>query len=124
MRKDISSNKTLTDEEKAKKLEDLGNCWDWLSSSLALVIESSLKHEISEIRDLTEYRQYPLYSSAVAATPDIPGIDDDLYEEIALDSYLIDKAEKTYLLTVAGNSMVDIGIEDGSILIVERSRTS
>ncbi|MDP3900182.1 MAG: transcriptional repressor LexA [bacterium] len=70
------------------------------------------------------------------ATPDIfgvrmlgsiqAGLPTDTEEErgdaLSLDEYLINQREKTYLLEVNGDSMIDAGIQEGDLVIVEQGR--
>jgi DNA polymerase V len=62
----------------------------------------------------------PLYQSRVPAG--FPSPADD-YVETALDlsEYLSGKEEATFYVRVSGNSMIDAGIHDGDILVVDRS---
>ena len=39
---------------------------------------------------------------------------------MSLDEYLIENKEATYLLEVKGDSMIDAGIHEGDLVIVER----
>jgi len=41
---------------------------------------------------------------------------------ISLDEYLINKKDKTYLLEVNGDSMIEAGINEGDLVVVEQSR--
>ncbi|MBI5138386.1 MAG: repressor LexA [Candidatus Vogelbacteria bacterium] len=49
--------------------------------------------------------------------------EEELVDTMSLDEYLIPKKEASYLLTVKGDSMVDAGIQEGDLVIVERSVT-
>lgn len=44
-------------------------------------------------------------------------------EAISLDEYLIGKHEQTYLLEVNGDSMIEAGINEGDLVIVEQGAT-
>ena len=46
--------------------------------------------------------------------------DDELFETMNLEQYLVRKPEATYLLRVRGESMVDAGILPGDLVLVER----
>ena len=46
--------------------------------------------------------------------------DDELFETMNLEQYLVRKPEATYLLRVRGDSMVDAGILPGDLVLVER----
>lgn len=46
------------------------------------------------------------------------------YSDIqSIDEFLIEKPEKTYLLTVTGDSMIEAGILPGDIVVVEQGRS-
>jgi len=73
------------------------------------------------------HQLYRIYSTAVAASFGIVSPSDadaGGYEEFELDSLLIKVPERTILLEVTGNSMLDEDIFPGSILIVETTNTT
>jgi len=43
-------------------------------------------------------------------------------EALSLDEYLIEKKDKTYLLEVTGDSMIEAGINEGDLVVVEQGR--
>ena len=43
-------------------------------------------------------------------------------DTLSLDNYLIEKKEKTYLLEVKGDSMIDAGIHEGDYVLAERGK--
>jgi repressor LexA len=47
---------------------------------------------------------------------------EELLDTMSLDEYLIENKEATYLLKVKGDSMIDAGIMEGDLVIVERGR--
>lgn len=65
-----------------------------------------------------KFFEHSLASSARAGAPDI--IDGTDLESINIDRYLIDKPTKTVLVRVKGDSMKNVGIYDGDIVVVER----
>ena len=44
-------------------------------------------------------------------------------DTLSLDEYLIDNKEATYMLRVKGDSMIDAGIREGDLVLVERTET-
>jgi DNA polymerase V len=50
-----------------------------------------------------------------------PSPADDLKDSIDLNAHLIRRPESTYLIRVQGDSMIDAGIFDGDLLVVDRS---
>lgn len=65
----------------------------------------------------------PLFSSKVRAGFPSPA-DDFLENSISLDEHLIQRPASTFCLRVAGDSMVEVGIFPGDMLIVDRSITA
>ena len=49
--------------------------------------------------------------------------EEELIDAISLDEYLIEKPEASFLLKVSGDSMIDAGIHEGDLVIVERGGT-
>jgi repressor LexA len=50
--------------------------------------------------------------------------DEDIQENVSLDSYLVEKPEETFLVKVQGDSMIDAGIKEGDMVLVERGRAA
>ena len=79
---------------------------------------------IEKIHDLTQgaYGCYelPLYYSRVAAGFPSPA-DDHIDTKLDLNSYLIKRPAATLLVRVSGDSMMNAGIHDEDILVVDRS---
>ena len=48
-------------------------------------------------------------------------VEEELVDTIKLDDLLIQKKNKTYLLTVDGDSMIDAHIDDGDMVLVEKT---
>ena len=66
-------------------------------------------------------RWTPLFLEAVSAGFPSPA-DDYVERGLDLNEHLIDNPEATFMVRVCGDSMVDAGIRDGDILVVDRSR--
>lgn len=49
--------------------------------------------------------------------------EEEVSDSMSLDEFLIEHEESSYLLTVKGDSMIDAGICEGDLVIVERGRT-
>lgn len=65
----------------------------------------------------------PLFTHAVRAGFPSPA-DDYIEERINLDEYLVTRPEATFFLRVAGDSMQGMGIQDGDLLVIDRSVTA
>lgn len=64
--------------------------------------------------------ELPLYSSKVQAGFPSPA-EDHLEAKLDLNKYLIDHPAATFLTRVVGNSMINAGIYENDILVVDRS---
>ena len=62
----------------------------------------------------------PLYSSRVQAGSPTPG-DDHVEAQLNLHDHLIRTPDETFFLHASGNSMVQAGIFDGDLMVVDRS---
>lgn len=80
---------------------------------------------ISLIKSVLKYvenkgYQLPLYGSKVAAGFPSPA-DDYIEAKLDLNEHLIKHPAATFFVRVSGNSMIDAGIHENDILIVDRS---
>ena len=77
---------------------------------------------VGKITDYIENKGFalPLYSCTVRAGFPSPA-DDYIVENIDLNKYLIKHPTATFLVKVAGDSMIDVGINPDDILVVDRS---
>ncbi|MDA9164876.1 translesion error-prone DNA polymerase V autoproteolytic subunit [Alphaproteobacteria bacterium] len=69
---------------------------------------------------LNKPQMFPLYSSKVSAGFPSPA-DDNLEKTLDLNSYLIKRPAATFFVRVNGDSMINAGINDNDILVVDRS---
>jgi DNA polymerase V len=70
----------------------------------------------SELNNLS----LPLFASRVPAGAPVSA--DDLRErDIDLNQHLVHHPDSTFLVTVKGDSMIDAGIHDGDLLVVDRA---
>ncbi len=67
------------------------------------------------------FGEIPLLGLVEAGFP--TSVEEDLSETLSLDDYLIRYKESTYLLEVKGDSMIEEGIKEGDLVIVERRGT-
>lgn len=98
-----------------------------MTVTLVNPVKSSLKNRaadeaLEESRaSLTDYA-LPLYASRVSAGFPSPA-DDYIEERIDLNSHLVSRPAATFFARVRGDSMIDKGIFDSDLLIVDRSKT-
>lgn len=65
------------------------------------------------------FGEVPLLGLVEAGIPSMA--DQELLESISVDNYLISHREKTFMLEVKGDSMIDAHIEEGDLVIAERT---
>jgi len=82
-------------------------------TGISLSIES--RHLIEALR-----QSGPLFAHTVRAGFPSPA-DDYIEQHISLDAHLVTHPEATFFLRVAGDSMQGVGIQDGDLLVVDRS---
>jgi len=46
--------------------------------------------------------------------------EEELIDTLSIDEYLVDKPEASFLLKVTGDSMIEAGIHEGDLVIIER----
>lgn len=79
----------------------------------------SMLESFKEFAELEAFK-IPFYSSTVQAG--FPSAaDDHVADKIDLNQHLVRKPDSTFLVRAAGESMIDAGIRDGDLLVVDRS---
>lgn len=86
---------------------------------------SSIPHSITRLRIWrpsmpTLIKRLPMFSCKVPAGFPSPA-DDYVEGQLSLDEHLIHHKESTFFVRAKGNSMIEAGIFDGNILIVDKS---
>lgn len=82
-------------------------------------ITRNLIHELYRI-DSLDLLSIPLFATYIAAGFPSPA-DDYLDDRISLGDFLVKNPDETFMMRVRGNSMQDANINDGDILIIDRS---
>jgi len=67
------------------------------------------------------FGEIPMLGLVEAGIPTL--VDEDTSESLSIEDYLIGKKESTYLLEVKGDSMIEEGIMEGDLVLVERKGT-
>lgn len=87
----------------------------------------SLGSVIADIRSAIDWqgldlpsRSLPIFSSKVAAGFPSPG-DDHWEAKLDLNEHLVQHPASTFFVRVSGDSMIGVGINDGDVLVVDRS---
>ena len=107
-------------------LERLWNSWGfvhampspaWWTVSSPKALLPKTRKENSSIRALNG--EVPLLGIVEAGFPS--PAEEELIDTMSLDEYLIENKEASYILRVKGDSMIDAGIREGDLVIVERT---
>lgn len=81
----------------------------------------SLKNTISFfIPDLENNQELPFYASGIKAGFPSPAADFD-ESKISLDAVLVKNRDTTFYAKASGTSMIGAGIDDGDIMVIDRS---
>ncbi len=64
----------------------------------------------------------PLPNSGIVRAGFPTVAEEDMADVISFDEYLIENPEATFVLKVAGDSMIDAGIHEGDLVLVERTK--
>ena len=81
----------------------------------------SLKKAISFfLHDWENNQKHPFISGGIKAGFPSPAADFD-ESKISLDNVLVKNREATFYAKASGNSMIDAGIDDGDIMVIDRS---
>lgn len=51
-------------------------------------------------------------------------VDSDMLDTLSIEEYLIPKKEKTFILEVKGDSMIEAHIDEGDLVIAERAQSA
>ena len=65
---------------------------------------------------------FPLYTSKVAAGFPSPA-DDHVEQRLNPSNYLVENDAATFFIRVKGDSMIEVGIFDNDVLVIDRSKT-
>lgn len=104
-----------------------------LMSLLGFASKSAVKKMLERLEGMGMLERTPdgdwapserFFDRAIATQPVPAGMpisaDSDVHEQITIDRFLIQQPNKTVLIRVKGDSMVDAGIHDGDLAVVER----
>lgn len=99
----------------------------WLSSKASvhnfyqnLVKSDFLSKQDNEYFPTKKLTSIPLFESIHAGFPS-PATD-DLKSEMSIEDYMIDNPNSTIMLKVKGDSMIDAGIKEWDIIVVDKAR--
>ncbi len=89
-------------------------------STKPIRIPVSMVDKVMAIIDSEENYELPLYLCAVSAGYPSPS-NDEVADKVDLNKYLIKHPTATFLVRVVGDSMINAGINQNDILVVDRS---
>jgi repressor LexA len=70
---------------------------------------------------LLPYRLFtPLPQSGIIKAGFPTVADEDISDLVSFDEYLISRPEATFVLTVSGDSMIEAGIQEGDLVLIDR----
>jgi len=76
------------------------------------------KDSSGKLTPMKIFGEIPLLGLVEAGIP--TSVDPNLLDSLNLDEYLVKDKQSTYLLEVKGDSMIDEGIKEGDLVLVER----
>jgi repressor LexA len=85
-----------------------------------LISKGLLEKDRRHLRPVRKGFPLPLAGDVQAGLP--APAEEDLRDVVSLDEYLITRPDSTFLLRVRGDSMVDEGIKEGDLVLVEKDR--
>lgn len=94
---------------------------------------SKLVHRLIDAGILEKDRQGRLVPTLAAGEVPLLGLveagipstaDSDILDTLSIEEYLIPKKEKTFLLEVKGDSMIEAHIDEGDLVIAERAQNA
>ena len=92
-----------------------------LTGEHALQTHAGLSDLIQFVR-AKQHTVFPLYTSKVAAGFPSPA-DDHVEQRLNPSDYLVENDTATFFVRVKGDSMIEAGIFDNDVLVIDRSRT-
>ncbi len=114
-------------QRRVPTLEEMAKLFKFASKRSAFVLVERLaeaglleKDNKGRITIRRTFLPLPVLSSIHAGTP--ADEEEQLIETLSLDEYLVDRPDSSYLLKVRGDSMVEEGIKDGDIVIVDKKK--
>ena len=81
-----------------------------------------IRQAVSDAMTRPRALMLPYYDFSVVAGFPVPLDNDERAQDIDIISMLCPHPEASYLIRVSGNSMIDAGVQNGDIVIVDKSR--
>ena len=126
----IALKKIRTFFRKQKRLptyQELADLMDFASKNAAFKLAQKLIStgylERDEKGKLIPKRLFaPLPHSGIVAAGFPTVAEEELSDLVSFDEYLVNNPDSTFILNVSGDSMIDAGIHDGDIVLIDRTQ--
>lgn len=113
-------------QEVVDYMEEMENKSDFIQNCIIKEMQTNQKPDLSEMGKVVQASQVkpltlPFFDVKIVAGFPIPLNNDELSQDIELLQMLCPHPDSSYLIRVLGDSMIDAGVNDGDILIVDKS---
>ena len=107
----------------AEQLDSIGNRTEFIRNALEKAVRKSEAETALNIIPAEKTRSFslPYFDIRVVAGFPVPLDNDERSRDIDILTMLCPHPEASYLIRVSGNSMIDAGLLDGDIVIVDKS---
>ena len=107
----------------AEQLDSIGNRTEFIRNALEKAVRKSEAETALNIIPAEKTRSFslPYFDIRVVAGFPVPLDNDERSQDIDILTMLCPHPEASYLIRVSGNSMIDAGLLDGDIVIVDKS---
>ncbi len=85
-----------------------------------LISKGLIEKDRRHLKPVRRSLPLPLAGDIQAGIPS--SVEEDLHDVVSLDEYLVTRPDSTFLFRVSGDSMVDEGIREGDLVLVEKGR--
>lgn len=106
--------------------QELANLMGFASKNAAYKLAEKLidlgylaKDDTGKLIPLRLFSPLPQSGIIKAGFPTVA--DEDITDLVSFDEYLVQRPESTFVLTVSGDSMIEAGIHDGDLVLIDRS---
>ncbi len=107
----------------AEQLDSIGNRTEFIRNALEKAVRKNETAAALDIIPATQAESFslPYFDIRVVAGFPVPLDNDERSRDIDILTMLCPHPEASYLIRVSGNSMIDAGLLDGDIVIVDKS---
>lgn len=120
IKKFYTQNKRLPSYEEMLKLFDVSSKNSVFKVVHQLIEQGFLNKAEGKLAPTSQFFALPLLGLVKAG---YPILSEEQKKYLTLDEYLIEDPTSSFLLTVSGDSLIELGIYDGDIVIIKRGNT-